>query len=194
MMTTLKIHQPGFTQMCMREVCRCPGVFKTGQSGHWPLLLQILSLSRSQRPDMHGILAVQAGCLIRADTQLVCRCPGVFKTALSGCGLPLQPVVESFTLDGGQSRMAYWQCGNHECHFREFLHERLTKPQVALEAISAEEGFKVQPTSLVHRMTQSAHHMCKQLGSMCQSTTPADAQGKCCTCTHGVVCGAGRWR
>ena len=92
---------------------------------------------------MHGALAAQEKFLIKADIQLVCRCPGVFKTVQSGCGLPLQPVVESFTLDGGQSRMAYWQCGNRECHFREFLHERLTKPQVALEAISAEKGFKV---------------------------------------------------
>ena len=53
------------------------------------------------------------------------------------------PVTTSFTLENGQARLAYWQCGNRECHFREFLPDRLTKPQVALEAISAEEGFKV---------------------------------------------------
>ena len=76
------------------------------------------------------------------------RCPGVFKTAKSGCGAALLPVVESFTLDEGQSRMAYWQCGTRDCHFREFLHERLTKPQLALEAISAEEGFKVHALDL----------------------------------------------
>ena len=76
-----------------------------------------------------------------------CRCPGVFKTAQTSCGEALLPVVESFTLENGQSRIAYWQCGNRECHFKEFLHDRLIKPQVALEAISAEEGFKVQRSS-----------------------------------------------
>lgn len=74
----------------------------------------------------------------------MCRCPGVFKTAQSGCGAALHPVVKSFEIDGGRSRvLAYWECNSRECNFKDFLHDRLPKPQLALEAISAEAGFKV---------------------------------------------------
>jgi hypothetical protein len=74
----------------------------------------------------------------------LCRCPGVFKTAQTGCGAPLHPVQKQIQLEDGRIRVvAYWACDSPSCDFRDVLHDRLEMPRVALEAISAKRGFQV---------------------------------------------------
>ena len=99
-----------------------------------------------------------AGACLQVDTsshQLrLSRCPGVFKTAQTGCGAPLRPWARSVTLEDGRAHVfEFWACEGAGCDFREVLPSRLKAPQLALEAVSAAEGFQVRATAWCHPCT-----------------------------------------
>ena len=123
--------------------------------------VQQMAASRGRRP--LGLLLSRLACrrLCWIDTishQLrLSRCPGVFKTAQTGCGAPLRPWARSVTLEDGWAHVfEFWACEGAGCDFWEVLPSRLKTPQLALEAVSAAEGFQVRATTWCHPCTIEA--------------------------------------